>query len=496
LEKTIRAQIDDNIKERRREADEEIKMAESRLKRGVDSEEQFIKEKTRINKEFQDFEKKAFEETVKREIQENENINKSIIQNTKFKDLTIDNAERILEANQEASITMLTGLESQDRKEKRSDALFITRTKSKIAALERILEAGRDVNEVIVDETIVIDENTGSTNENNKSKEKKVSLLRELITKTRALTKEEKDAADEERKRREAEAEANSFANRIKKAVGGLTKIEDIGEDQTLLRAEYRAKREAEIREKGLDVLKALNDKYFKDQNDKADKQLTDAEKREKRLQELADKGIQDASDSLAKNQKDQAEAVKKKEELRQQEKKTELALAVLKAYSAELEKPGADPSTAFAKAIASSALLVSAISALPAFFDGTENTGNNGKGVDGKGGFLSVLHPNERVVPKVINDKLDGISNKELGDLADNGMLNYALNSQQMGVKYSSDSKITKELNKLQDLNKGIIKAIESRPIDEGWKVDDIKKVVSHTVRTSSKRQKTTFKL
>jgi TP901 family phage tail tape measure protein len=346
------------------------------------------------------------------------------------------------------------------------------------------------------EETEIINENTDSTSDNNKSKDKKVSILKELITKTRALTNAEKEAAEQERKRREEEEDANSFAAKIRKTVGGLTKITDIDKDTTLDREKFLAEERAKIRGKSLDVLNALEEKYFREQNEKADKQLTDAEKREKRLQELADKGIQDASDSLAKNQKDQAEAVKKKEELRQQEKNTELALAVLKAYSAELEKPGATSGSAMAKAIASSAVLVGAISALPAFFDGTEDTGNNGKGVDGKGGFLSVLHPNERVVPKVINDKLDGISNKQLGELADNGLLSYALNSQQMGVKYSQDSGMTKELMKLQDLNKSIIKAIENRPIDEGWKVDDIRKVVTHSVKKGTTRTKTNFKL
>jgi DNA-binding HxlR family transcriptional regulator len=55
---------------------------------------------------------------------------------------------------------------------------------------------------------------------------------------------------------------------------------------------------------------------------------------------------------------------------------------------------------------IGSGALAVSsAFSAVPEFHEGTERTGRGD--VDGKGGFLSVLHPNERVVPEKDNARI-----------------------------------------------------------------------------------------
>lgn len=264
--------------------------------------------------------------------------------------------------------------------------------------------------------------------------------------------------------------------------------------EENIKAEEEAARKRAELRERTLSVIEALEQKYFDEQNKRADKQLSDAEKREERLQELADRGIQDASDSLARNQKDQAEAVKKKEELAQKEKNFELALAVFKSFNAELEK-GATTGEALTKALVSTSALTAAASSLPVFFEGTEDTGNGGN-IDGKGGFLSVLHPNERVVPKAINEKLGGITNDELGELAENGLLSYALNSQQMGVSYSKDSKITKELEKLQNLNKGIIKAIENRPLDKGWEVDELRKLVTHSVQRGSTTIKTNIKL
>jgi len=62
---------------------------------------------------------------------------------------------------------------------------------------------------------------------------------------------------------------------------------------------------------------------------------------------------------------------------------------------------------------------LLQFINSIPAFFDGTEDTGSNGQGVDGRGGFHAVLHPNERVVPKSLNQQIGDLTNEELTKIA-----------------------------------------------------------------------------
>ena len=71
------------------------------------------------------------------------------------------------------------------------------------------------------------------------------------------------------------------------------------------------------------------------------------------------------------------------------------------------------------AETIRDTTLLQQFISSLPTFFDGIEDTGKNGNGVDGKGGFHAILHPNERVVPKSLNDKIGNLSNTDLARVA-----------------------------------------------------------------------------
>jgi hypothetical protein len=55
----------------------------------------------------------------------------------------------------------------------------------------------------------------------------------------------------------------------------------------------------------------------------------------------------------------------------------------------------------------------------IPAFYEGTEDTGQGGA-VDNKGGFRAILHPNERVVPDKYNKALRGIKNYELPKAAE----------------------------------------------------------------------------
>ena len=63
--------------------------------------------------------------------------------------------------------------------------------------------------------------------------------------------------------------------------------------------------------------------------------------------------------------------------------------------------------------------MLQTFIATIPAFEDGIEDTGKNGRGVDGRGGFHAILHPNERVVPKHLNEQIGGMSNEQLAKLA-----------------------------------------------------------------------------
>ena len=144
------------------------------------------------------------------------------------------------------------------------------------------------------------------------------------------------------------------------------------------------------------------------------DKEMAAAQKQSEALKSLAENGNINAQQSLAENQRiiDQAN-LKKEKELKKQ-KRIEAGLAIFKLFSAN-----ADKKNPLASTIADTTGLLAFISSLPAFYDGTEDTGANGKGIDGKGGFHAVLHPNERVVPKSLNEQIGSMSNEQLTKIA-----------------------------------------------------------------------------
>ena len=165
---------------------------------------------------------------------------------------------------------------------------------------------------------------------------------------------------------------------------------------------------------------------FFIDQSNRKieqiDKEINKAKESYDFFKQLAVNGNIDAKDSLAEQQRiiDEAEAKKLKQQRIQQA--IELTSSALGTYNNYVSQGKDD---ALAKTISDIGLLQTFINSLPAFYDGTEDTGANGRGVDGRGGFNAILHPNERVIPKHLNDQLGGLSNEDLTDIATKYKLN-----------------------------------------------------------------------
>ncbi len=129
-------------------------------------------------------------------------------------------------------------------------------------------------------------------------------------------------------------------------------------------------------------------------------------------MAQIAAQGNLDAKESIALEEKRQAKATLAKEKELRKQKTIEMSLAMIKTYTAILEATK-DPAKAAGSTVKYGALLSGIINSLPSFFGGTENTSRGN--LDSKGGFLSVLHPNERVVPAEQNKHLNGIANSDL---------------------------------------------------------------------------------
>lgn len=149
----------------------------------------------------------------------------------------------------------------------------------------------------------------------------------------------------------------------------------------------------------------------------KIDEEIEASQRRFDTYSELASQGNILAKESLAEEQRLIDEANRKKEQAEKRKQRVQLASSVLQTYLTNSADPDVD--NPLAKTITDTVLLTEFIKSLPTFMEGIEDTGNNGRGIDGKGGFLSVLHPNERVVPKEENQMIGDLTNSELAKLA-----------------------------------------------------------------------------
>ena len=200
--------------------------------------------------------------------------------------------------------------------------------------------------------------------------------------------------------------------------------IEKKDEELTKKTTENERKKREE-RMKTIDDIVKLSADFFIKQSERIiaqmDKEIAAAEKKRDALAELAKNGNIDAKESLAEQDKLIIEANRRKEkELRKQER-IKLAQSVYESYTKNVAnlKEGETTAKALANTIKDVTVLQAFINSLPAFEKGTENTGKNGQGVDGKGGFHAILHPNERVIPKNMNDKIGNLSNEQLTKIA-----------------------------------------------------------------------------
>jgi hypothetical protein len=193
-------------------------------------------------------------------------------------------------------------------------------------------------------------------------------------------------------------------------------------DEQTKLR-EDEAKRELELlrktEEQKREIARMTAEIFTKNSQkrvEQIDKEIEASQKQYDELKRLADEGNITAQQSLAEQQRIIDEANLKKEREQKRQQRIKLAESIYSTYSQKVEAGSKNP---LAETIRDTTLLQQFISSLPTFFDGTEDTGLNGRGVDGKGGFHAILHPNERVIPKSLNDKIGTLSNTELAKVA-----------------------------------------------------------------------------
>jgi hypothetical protein len=175
--------------------------------------------------------------------------------------------------------------------------------------------------------------------------------------------------------------------------------------------------------EKEINYVKSINEivklsaDYFIEQSNKKiaqiEKEQAMHEKAYSLYSDLAKNGNIQAKESLALENQLIAEANKKK----QTELKKQAQWKMLEAGVSAYAKNSGDPNVKnpVMKTFSDITLLTQLLKSLPSFEVGTEDTGTNGNGIDGRGGFHAILHPNERVLTKEQNQLIGNVSNEDL---------------------------------------------------------------------------------
>ena len=234
------------------------------------------------------------------------------------------------------------------------------------------------------------------------------------------------------------------------------------------------------------EFIKMTTDFFIKNSEEKIaqmDIEIAKAQSQYSILQQLAANGNINAQESLAEQQRiiNDANARKEKELKRQQ--RIKLAESVYSTYNSKVAGGSEHP---LMDTIKDTMLLQQFIASLPTFYDGTEDTGKNGNGIDGKGGFHAVLHPNERVIPKSLNEQIGGLSNEALAKMASeyqNGKI-IRSNSQ---VGSSFDTAIL--VNELKTLNE----TIKAKP-ETNIGIGEITQSVMEIVKSTKQGNTTTY--
>lgn len=209
-----------------------------------------------------------------------------------------------------------------------------------------------------------------------------------------------------------------------------------------------------------------LTEKLFTDNIDKKialiEKELQAHKDSSDALKKLAEDGNITAQQSIAEEERLANEAQIKMDKLEARKRQIQLIAAFMQSYLNALEE-GKDSGQALLSAGKDKGVLEAFISTIPAFLDGTDDTGKTSNPLDANGGRLALLHDNERVLTKEHNAELKGMSNDEVVRRIQESKIKEA--SGNIAPTGWANLEVVNQLNGLKDELKNVQKAIESKP-------------------------------
>ena len=321
--------------------------------------------------------------------------------------------------------------------------LDATQLQKQIRALEQseIIE-GRTL-EVVRERRIVLQDLEDAQNDLNDSKSDGLGLETDILAQEKAINdflignEEQKNKALEQLELEREQNEIDLLKKRLEGAKEGSIEFLTIQQelnDAILNQLERRNEQEKELEEKSTQnlqdeydkknaIISASSDKIVESIDERISKtqdEINAAQKQSDFFKQLAAEGNIDAKESLAEQNAIIAEAEAKKQRIERRKQAVELVSSTIQSFNNELGE-GKSTQEALKEALTGTATITALIASLPTFLEGTEDTGTHGQGIDGKGGFHAVLHPNERVLTKEQNSMIGGYSNDQVAEIMQN---------------------------------------------------------------------------
>tara|TARA_R110001632_G_scaffold76073_1_gene172724 strand:- start:22526 stop:25753 length:3228 start_codon:yes stop_codon:yes gene_type:complete len=422
VQKTINERIINNekttLKERVALTEETRRLADSSYKNQVKLVQDYTGEKV----EFDKILKMTDEEEIRRTLKKF-NLNETVLTRT----LEILKERKIV-VQDLADLEDETGKKRIEKDQQISDSILSINQDNidlKIEQAEAQFEIEKDLREQSFEDEKIEGQETI------KQLKKRIDNIKNLkIKQLKEQAKSEKDQAkieivEEDQKAQKIKEINNKLKNDIIRIEDETLKSKKEIDEAEIESESEKEEKILEINSKRKDdqiaILQGLTEivNHFADKRiAKIDEEIEASQKKYDSLEEMAINGNILAKESMAEEAKLLADQNRKKEQMEKRKQRIQLASTVLQSYLTNSQDPKIK--NPLQKTITDTVLLTEFIKTL-SFFDGTEDTGTNGQGVDGKGGFHAILHPNERVIPKKNNDIIGNMSNDDLSQLAYN---------------------------------------------------------------------------
>lgn len=252
-------------------------------------------------------------------------------------------------------------------------------------------------------------------------------------------------------------------------------------EKELELEKEKAAKR-AEIQEAGFNIISELIDKENEKRLAAIDEEIDANQSRIEQLQEANENNTDEALNNLAFEEKRKAELERQREDEVKRQQQIELGLAAVEVFSSKVS--GGTPSgQAIAETFTDINLLQQLIAAIPSFDTGIDLTGKGD--VDNKGGFLSILHPNEMVMSEKDRSKMIG-NPMSRTQVIDTFNLGAAMSLNRKAIVPEDKSILNMQSLEIQ-INK-VEKAIKNQPVNTGVDYDVVNQMIITAIKKGNK--------